>query len=360
MQKLFAKIDSSIKRNLIKLVDNKNWNIYRGEFVNKVERECYKFFNVRALTVNSGSSALELCLRALKIKSGDEIIMPSFTFVATAQAVLLVGATPVLCETDEDTFNLSVENIKKVITKKTKGIIFVHLFGNPSNIDSVLTLCKKKNLYLIEDCAQSFGASVFGKSVGTFGDCGAFSFNSCKHISCGEGGLFISKNKNIYERARMIRHAGMKQNKKHIFVSEIVGGKSLMTELQAAVILPQLEKWNLLFEKRQKDAKLFLSHVSNVPEFKIQKVLPGAKHAYQRIVFLAKDYKQTIRLMEKNKFLERIYPVPLVNEPIIRREAVFDNITKKKALDFWQRHIGFTFMPFVDYSSFIKGLNIKK
>ena len=356
MQKVFKQIDNEMKANFLKLVDNKNWNIYRGEFVNKVEKKIEKLIGAQALTTNSGSSSLEMCLRALGITKGDQVIIPSFTFVATAQAILSLGGVPVLAQTDQ-TFNLNSANIQRCLTQKTKAVIFVHLFGNPSNIDEVQKFCQRKNLFLIEDCAQAFGAKLGQRSVGTFGQCSAFSFNSCKHISSGEGGLVVSKNKQVFKKLEAIRHAGLIKKGKQ-FVSAYIGGKNLMTEFQAAAILPQLDKWPILFKNRQEIARKFLSILKESKIFDLQQSEPRAIHSFQRIVFLAKDYQTAQKILAKNNFLKRIYPLPLVKEPIIVKQARFSRKTKRKALDFWDRHLGFTFLPFTDYAQFIKNLKI--
>jgi perosamine synthetase len=358
MQKVFQQINNEMKANLLKLVDNKNWNIYRGEFVNKVEKKIEQLIGAPALTTNSGSSSLEMCLRALGITTGDQVIIPSFTFVATAQAILALGGVPVLAQTDDRTFNLNAANIQKCLTPKTKAVIFVHLFGNPSNILEVQKFCQRKNLFLVEDCAQGFGAKLGQRSAGTFGHCSAFSFNSCKHISSGEGGLVVSKNRHVFKKLEAIRHAGLVKRGQQ-FVSAYIGGKNLMTEFQAAAILPQLNKWPILFKNRLEIARKFLTILKESKIFTLQQIEPRAIHSFQRIVFLAQDYQTAQKILANNHYLERIYPLPLIKEPIIMQQAKFSQETKRKALDFWNRHLGFTFLPFTDYSQFINNLKIK-
>jgi len=359
MKELFAQINNSMKENLSKLVDSKEWNVYRGKYVNAVEEECGKILGAMVLTTNSGSSSLELCLRTLEINEGDEVIIPSFTFVATAQAIMSVGATPVLCRTDPDTFNLSYADVEKKINKKTKAIIFVHLFGNPSGVEEISKICKKNKIYLVEDCAQGFGAKIGGKSVGTFGDCAAFSFNSCKHLSCGDGGAFVTTSKALYLKCKGIRHAGLLQNKKGEYVAELVGGKNLMTEFQAAVLLPQLEKWNELFNEREKVGSIIRNKLIH-EKYCVQKSVSGAVHSYQRIVFLAKNKRYAQKLFVKNKFLEKIYERPLCLEPIIIKKAKIDSETKKEAIEFWERHLGITLQPFTDYLTFAENFKVEK
>ena len=357
---IYKNIDKEIKQNLNKLIDYKKWNIYRDEFNNKVEDKCSKIINARCLTTNSGSSSLEMCLKVLNIKKGDEVIIPSFTFIATAQAILEVGATPVICKTNKDTFNLDVKEVKKCVTKKTKAIIFVHLFGNPTGIKEVNNYCKKNNIFLVEDCAQAFGAKYKNRSVGTFGECSAFSFNSCKHISCGDGGLFVTKSKKIYRLAKAIRHAGLIQNYQGEFISKYVGGKNLLTEFQAAILLPQLKNWDKLLKNRKINAENAINNLKKYDFIKLQNIKKDYYSSYQRIVFLVKNKKQAENLLEKNKFLERIYPLPLIKEPIIKKLGKFNESTKKESIDFWNKHIGFTYNPFTDYRRFSKNLKIKE
>ena len=355
---IFKKIDIEIKSNLNSLVDSKKWNIYHDVFNNQVEKKCSQIIGAKCLTTNSGSSSLEMCVKVLDLKKGDEVIIPSFTFIATAQAILNVGAIPVLGPTDKDTFNLDINNLQKYVTKKTKAIIFVHLFGNPSGIKEISIFCKKNNIKLIEDCAQAFGAKYKTKSVGTYGDCAAFSFNSCKHVSSGDGGLFVTKSSELFESAKAMRHAGLIPNKKGIYVSKFIGGKNLLTEFQAAILLPQLKYWNELLLDRIKNGKAAINKLSKYNFIKLQKTNLNYVNSYQRIVFLVNNKEQAINLLNKNSFLERIYPIPLIEEPIIKQLGKFDKNTEKQAIEFWNKHIGFTFMPFTDYSEFIKKLKI--
>jgi len=357
MKDLFKKMDNEMKKNLNELIDTKEWNIYRGKFVNAVESECNNYFLAKTLTTNSGSSAIELCLRTLGIGPGDEVIVPSFTFVATAQAVLLVGATPVLCETDKSTFNLSAENVEKKITSKTKAVIFVHLFGNPTGIDSIKQVCSKKSVYLVEDCAQGFGAELNGTKAGTFGDCGAFSFNACKHISSGDGGLFITNNKDLFKIAKGIRHAGLLEHN-GIYTSHLIGGKNLMTEFQAAVLLPQLKNINQIMSNRIKNGKKIFDCLLK-DGITVQKYDPKAKHVFQRVVFLARNELDANKLIDNNKFLEKVYPLALSEEPIIKKMGKVDSLTREKGLDFWRRHVSFTFLPFIDYKEFTDKFELK-
>ncbi|MDD3083867.1 MAG: aminotransferase class I/II-fold pyridoxal phosphate-dependent enzyme [Candidatus ainarchaeum sp.] len=357
MEKLFEKIDSEIKSNLNSLVDTKNWNTYRGVFANSIEKRLNNFFSAKSLLTNSGSSTIELCLRVLNIGRGDEVIIPSFTFVATAQAVLMVGATPVLCQTD-DSFNLSANELEKKINKKTRAVIFVHLFGNPTGIEEVKKICDKNGLYLVEDCAQGFGAAIGNKKAGTFGDCSAFSFNSCKHFSCGDGGLFLTKSEKLFIKAKGIRHAGLIEKNKD-FISYLIGGKNLMTEFQAAVLLPQIKRIDTIIDDRIKNGSMITNKLSQINGIQTQKCEKNATHVFQRIVFLAENQNKAKKIIANNELIERVYPRALSEEPIIKKFGLIDEKTRNIGLDFWKRHASITFLPFVDYKNFVNAFELK-
>jgi len=352
MQNIYSKIDREIKQNLIKLVNTKSWDGYTGKFVNAVEKKCNDIFVAKALTTNSGTSSLEIALQATGIKKGDEVIIPNFTFVATVQAVLKVGGVPVLSPIDLETYNISSEAVLKLISKRTKAVIFVHLFGNPSNIIEISRLCKRNKIFLIEDCAQAFGSSFNNKLAGLFGDFGAFSFNNHKQISCGEGGLLITKSNKLYKLARMIRHAGLVETRDNVYESKSIGNNFLMSEFQAAVLLPQLKNWKKLQNQRLKQINKLKKKLRKHPEICLQKVEQGAIHSYQRLVFTSQSLSFLKSFENKHTDFKKIYSLPLIKNKVIIDYAKFDNITKQNTLYFWKHHLGLTFCPQKDYSNF--------
>ncbi len=210
-----------------------------------LERELAAFLGAsHAVGVNSGTDALHLPLVAAGIGPGDEVVVPAFTFFATGEAVSYTGATPVFADVDPSTFNLDPASLAKSITKRTKAVIAVHLFGQCAALDEISRICREKNLMLIEDCAQSIGADYDGRRAGSWGDFGGFSFYPTKNLAAaGDAGLITAKTEEHARTLRMLRHHGSRQT----YLHERVGWNSRLDELQAAVLrvkLGHLERFN--------------------------------------------------------------------------------------------------------------------
>lgn len=222
------------------------------------QRFSQKFFGLtNAVACNNGTSALHLALLALGIGVGDEVIVPATTFVATANAVRYVGATPIICDVDKATWNLDAYQVEKLITPRTKAVIWVHLYGNPSGIQCLIDKVGRSEIHLIEDCAEAIGAwatiarnyANLPRAVGTIGDIAAFSFYGNKTITTGEGGMVVTSDKALAERVRFYR--GQAQDANLRFWHTEVGYNYRMTDLQAALGCAQLEIVDDLLEKRR-------------------------------------------------------------------------------------------------------------
>lgn len=204
-----------------------------------------------SVTLNSGTDALHLALRALDIGEGDEVITTAFTFVATTEAIGIVGAKPVFVDINNDTFNIDAEKIEKAITPKTKAIIPVHLYGQPANMEVIMEIAKKHDLFVIEDCCQAIGAKIGDKQVGTFGDVGCFSFFPTKNLGAmGDGGLLTTNSKLINDRVISLRNHGGAVRYYH----DEIGVNSRLDEIQAAILrikLKHINEWN---KKRRENA----------------------------------------------------------------------------------------------------------
>lgn len=220
-----------------------NWISSQGKYVRQFENmfsEIHHGFT--SLAVSNGTVALHLALEALNIKAGDEVIVPDLTFVASINAILYTGATPVLADIDPISLNIDTKKIESLVTKNTKAIMPVHLYGNPCNMDDIMLIAKKYNLLIVEDCAEALGSSYKGQPVGTFGDASTFSFYGNKTITTGEGGMVIFKDSVISERAVMLRDHGMKKTKR--YWHEEVGYNYRLTNVQAAIGVAQMERLN--------------------------------------------------------------------------------------------------------------------
>ena len=196
-----------------------------------------------AVGVANGTDALHLALRALKIGPGDEVITTPFTFVATTEAIGIVGATPVFVDVDPDTFNMDVAQIEKAITPRTRCLLPVHLYGQPCDMDPLMELARRHHLRVVEDCCQAIGATYKGRQVGTIGDAGCLSFFPSKNLGClGDGGMVITRDADVFQRVEMLRRHGGRIKYHH----EELGLNSRLDELQAAVLrikLKRLPKW---------------------------------------------------------------------------------------------------------------------
>ncbi len=283
-----------------------------GPFTEEFERSFAKLHNVKyCITVSSGTSALYLIFKALGIGEGDEVIVPVNTFIATAEAISLNGAKPVFVEIDEKTYNIDSKLIENCITPNTKAIIPVHLYGQPAEMDDILKIAKKYNLYVIEDACQAHLAEYKGKRVGTFGIAAAFSFYPSKNLgSYGEGGAVITNNYELAEKIKMLRDHGSKQKYYH----DIVGGNFRMSALQAAILnikLKHLKEWT---EKKRSIAYLYNQFLSEVDSILTPYELPYVKHVYHlyvvRILNKSRDEVRK-KLLEMGIQTGIHYPIPL-------------------------------------------------
>lgn len=224
-----------------------------GKNVQEFERLVCSFVKSKyAVAVNSGTAALQAALYALDIKVGDEVILPSFTFVATANAVVSVGAKPVFVDILRENYTMDPSDLKKKITKKSKAIIPVHLYGNVAYIDEISEIAKKHSLDIIEDAAQSMGSSYKGKQTGTFSELGCFSLYAAKVMTSGEGGVIVTSNKKLWEKLLMIRNHGMV----HGYDTRVLGLNFRLPEINAAIAKVQMKKLSGFLQKRQRNAKI--------------------------------------------------------------------------------------------------------
>ena len=211
--------------------------------------------------VGNGLDALMLSLKALEIGEGDEVIVPSNTYIATALAVTYVGATPVFVEPDIRTFNINPTLIEEKITPRTKAIMPVHLYGQPCDMDPIMDMAKKHKLFVVEDCAQAHGAKYKGKNVGTFGDAAGFSFYPGKNLGAlGDAGAVVTNNKDLADKVRALRNYGSDYKYHHIYK----GNNSRMDELQAAFLSAKLPHLNRMNEERRRIAKKYLTGITNI------------------------------------------------------------------------------------------------
>ena len=233
-------LNGNERKYLNECIDS-GWISSEGLFVKKFEDEFAKLVNKKyAISVTSGSSALEAAISALDLKKGDEVILPTFTIISCVNPLIRLGIVPVFIDSNVDTWNMDVSQIEDKITSKTKAIMAVHIFGLPVDMDPLIKLAKEYGLLIIEDAAQAIGLEYKGRPCGSFGDISTFSFYSNKLITSGEGGMIVTDNEELAERCRSLRNLCFQPAKR--FVHDEIGWNFRMTNLQAAVGLAQLEQ----------------------------------------------------------------------------------------------------------------------
>lgn len=242
------------------------------------------------VAVSSGTGALMCCLAALGIGPGDEVIVPGYTFIASISSIILSKAIPVLTEIDES-LTIDPDDIEKKITDRTKAIMPVHMLGNPCDMDRIMEIARKHNLYVIEDCCQAAGASYKGRKLGTIGDIGAFSLNIFKTITAGDGGMVITDNYDAYERAFGFHDQGHKPNRTGVEVGNrsIVGMNMRMNELTGAVALAQVRKMDMLLEMLHTRKKKLKDAISVIPGVGFRKIYDEAGECATLLTLLFKD-----------------------------------------------------------------------
>jgi len=260
--------DGNEKKYLIDCIDS-SWVSSAGKYIPVFEKQLSDFCGVKyAVAVSNGTVALHLALATLGIGPGDEVLVPNLTFAATVNAVLYVGATPILVDVDPDTWNIDLNNCQSQITPLTKAIIPVHLFGHPCDMEEILDFANLHNLYIIEDCAEALGAEFQRKKVGSFGHISCFSFYGNKIITTGEGGICLTNDKNFYYRMKQLRDHGMKPNMR--YWHELVGFNFRMTNMQAAIGCAQMEKIEQILDLRNRIEFCYDILFKNHPEITTQ------------------------------------------------------------------------------------------
>ena len=277
--------------------------LVQGKLVARFEEAVAKYLNVKyAVAVSSGTSALHLALLALGIGAGDEVIIPDYTFPATANVVELVGAKPVFVDIDPVTFNINHKAIEQFINKRTKAIMPVHLFGQSADMAPIMRLAKKYKLLVVEDAACVLGAEYKDRKCGTIGHVGCFSFHPRKVITTGEGGVIVTNSKEMADRWKILRNHGI-QHKDNKIDFLLPGYNYRLTEIQAAIGLVQLKKIDTLIHSRRKVASIYDEELSSVEWIKIPSTLACNKNAYQAYVIQMSqtiDQNSMINHLKKN------------------------------------------------------------
>lgn len=320
--KIEKKIPTSqpyLKGNELKYVSScvkNNWISSQGEFISQFENKFAKYCGCKyGVAVSNGTVALHLALVALGLGRGDEVIVPDLTFVATINAVIYTGATPVLVDVDYKTWNINAELLQGAITKRTKVIIPVHLYGLPCKMDEIMKMAKQHHLFVIEDCAEAHGAKYKGKMVGSFSDISCFSFFGNKIMTTGEGGMCLTNNEDLYKKMHILRDHGKTPGKQYLH--EVVGFNYRMTNMQAAVGLAQLEKIDRFLKERDKIAKVYERFLSKNPQIFFQAPRPGVRNVtWLFTILVPKSHRnKLIDFLSKKNIDARPMFIPLHQMP---------------------------------------------
>lgn len=321
-------LNGNEKKYLCECIDT-GWISSEGPFVKEFEEKMSKKVGRQyGIAVTNGTAALEIAVRALNIGKGDEVIMPTFTIISCAYAITQVGAVPVLVDCDPYTFNMRVEDIEAKITKKTKAIMVVHIYGLPVDIDKVLELAEKYDLKIIEDAAEMHGQTYKGRPCGSFGDISTFSFYPNKHVTTGEGGMLVTDNEQLAERCRSLRNLCFQRSAR--YVHEELSGNYRFTNLQAAVGLAQLERLDEFVVKKRQIGKLYNEGLKDVKAIR----LPVEKTEYAENIYWVygivisddtdMDNKQLQKKLAENEIGSRTFFWCMHEQPVYQGMGLFN------------------------------------
>lgn len=307
---------TEIDKAIVKVLNSESYIL--GAEVSAFEQEFAEYNHVaHCVGVNSGTDALILTLRAMGIGSGDEVIIPSHTALATASAVMMAEATPIFADIDLDSFTISARSIEELVSPRTKAIIAVHLYGQPCRMNEIKKISDRHGLALIEDCAQSHGALYEGARVGSIGDAGCFSFYPTKNLGCiGDGGAVVTKDPQLAQKIKQLRQYGWDANR----ISRISSGVSRLDELQAAILRVKLKGLDAANAKRIATAGKYKEFL-NGTEYIAPAPLPNTNHVFHLYVIRAQKRDDLIKkLLEQGIHLGLHYRVPVHQQPLFQNK----------------------------------------
>ncbi|MER5705235.1 DegT/DnrJ/EryC1/StrS family aminotransferase [Micromonospora sp. NPDC002296] len=278
-----VKLDEAAEQLAVEVI--RSGIIAQGPMVARLEREFADLVGVEhAVAVNNGTTALVAALQVLDLEPGDEVVTSPFTFVATLNAILEAGATARFADIREDDFCVDPEALAAAVGPRTKVLMPVHLYGQPADMDAILPLAQRHGLGLVEDTAQSLGATVAGRGAGSFG-LGTFSLYATKNLTTGEGGMITTNDANLADRLRVLRNQGMRQRYQY----EVAGHNYRLTDLQAALGIPQLAAYGDNVKRRKDNAARLTAGLADVPGLRLPTELPGRSHVWHQYTVLVTD-----------------------------------------------------------------------
>jgi len=299
-----------------------------NKLTEKFERIFAKYTESRyAVAVSNWTSGLFMCLKVFNIGKNDEVIVPNLTFIATINSVILSGAKPVLCEVSDKNMCIDVDRIERLINKKTKAIIPVHLYGNCCNMNKLLKLSKKYNLRIIEDAAQSLGSKYSNRFLGTIGDIGGFSLFANKPITTGEGGIILTNNKSIRDKLYQLKNYG--REKRGVFLHSTIGYNFKFTDMQAALGIAQMKKLNYALKRKKEIFNFYKKKLSALPEIFFIEVDDQLKIVHWFINIFTEKKDELKKFLEKKKIMTRDVFLPMNKQPCFDKNNFVIGSNKK-------------------------------
>ena len=353
-KKQYETYKTLIQKKIYSVLNSGNYIL--GKEVVKLESKFQKYFNCKkAIGVKNGTDALVLSLKAIKIKKGDEIITTSHTAVATIAAIIEVGGTPVIVDVEENFFTINPKQIEKKISKKTKAIIPVHIYGQCCDMNRIIKIAKKNKIFVIEDCSQSLGSKIGSKKVGTFGDMGTFSFYPTKNLGAiGDGGMIITNNNNLGKRINRLRQYGWDKNR----LTLEPGINSRLDEIQAGILNIKIKDLDNANNKRIKISKYYLEKISN-KLVQLPQTRPNTKHVFHIFSVLLNNRNKFIEYLKKNKINTGVhYSKPACLNKGYKEKCKFSKNDIKKTIFISNNTVSLPIYPELQKKSLIKIIKV--
>lgn len=332
LQAEFLSIEREVLPAMTQILANGNY--IQGQTVRDFENDLAKYLNVKhVISCGNGTDALQIALMALNVSAGDEVIIPAFSYIAVAEVVCLLGATPVFVDVDDSYFQFDVEAVKKAISAKTKAIIPVHLFGQSANFQEILELANQHNIKVIEDCAQALGGKyqLYGKQtfLGSVGDFGCTSFFPTKNLSCfGDGGAIFTNDDELAQKARMIANHGQKEKYNH----HLVGINSRLDTLQASVLQIKLKKLSSIVEKKTQLATNYQQQLQNLEAVELPQTHSKSINSWHQFTIKIKNgSRDQLKIYLKEKGIDSMvyYPMPITKQVAYQKYDADFPVAKK-------------------------------
>ena len=310
-----------------------NWISSEGPFVKKFEKN-FSIYNKKkfGVAVSNGTAALEIAIKSLNLKKGSEVIIPAFSIISTANAVIKNKLKPILVDCDLETWNMRSDETLKKITKKTKAIIITHIYGLPVDLKKILQIAKKKNIIIIEDTAEVIGLKYKNKICGSFGDLSTFSFYANKHITTGEGGMICTNSKKYYEKCKSLRNLSFSKSFYDRFNHDDIGWNYRMSNLQAALGCGQLKNINWIIKRKREIGNKYYSKLKNKDNIILQKnIVSYAKNIYWVFGILVKknskiSRNKIMKMLLKKNIETRPFFLPMNKQKIFMKMKLFNRI----------------------------------